>query len=88
MFGDEEDKSSYTHYVTAWKQPLTVRLAVIFVYTQVVIHHIHNSTIDEDSSFLSYINPVYQLPGRTLQMIFIFGLYLYRLYVERNNESW
>ncbi|CAH1233979.1 Hypp889 [Branchiostoma lanceolatum] len=81
-----EEEEAERSLVSAWTSPLAVKLSIILVYTQLVVHHIqlgstlpgsHTAVTTEESH-----TAVWQGLGlmRVLQIVALGGMYLYRLY--------
>ncbi|XP_066269994.1 uncharacterized protein [Branchiostoma lanceolatum] len=81
-----EEEEAERSLVSAWTSPLAVKLSIILVYTQLVVHHIqlgstlpgsHTAVTTEESH-----TAVWHGLGlmRVLQIVALGGMYLYRLY--------
>ncbi|XP_064618927.1 uncharacterized protein LOC135482633 isoform X2 [Lineus longissimus] len=72
------------------QSPFIIRLAFIFVVTQVVTNHIHRMTADDTSWMSWYPEFLYKdiILGRVIQIGLMAALYLYQLYSSENNDEW
>lgn len=63
-----------------WQNPILVKFVCIFVVTQFVVHHVEMF----EEPHMQWYNMICTM----MQLLFLFGAYIYRIVTKEQNSAW